>query len=88
MRNSSYIEPVRFKEVPVYDENGNLDHMELPKFTFEGLDTNTIDVSLPLDLNDPVNLASVSASSSDLVTPVDVDALGASQVLKDYISKK
>ena len=87
MPKSSYIEPVRFKEVPIYDSNGNLDHMELPKFTFDGLDKNQIDVALPLDLNDPVNLASVCASANDLTTPVDVDALSASEIVSNLLKK-
>lgn len=87
MRNSSYISPVRFKEVPVYDENGNLERIERPKFSFEGIDKNTIDVSLPLDLTDPVNMASVSASAIDLVTPVDVDAIQANEVVNNFLKK-
>lgn len=76
-----YVPPCRFKEIPIYDENGNLERMETPKYNPCSVDVNTIDVDLPLDLNDPVNLASVSASATDLTTPVDVDAIQASDII-------
>lgn len=78
-----YVPPCRFKEIPIYDENGNLERMETPKYNPCSVDVNTIDVDLPLDLNDPVNLASVSASASDVVTPFDVDAMQATDIINN-----